>query len=394
MEISFQNIRAHRLRAHHLAEKLPPGSFERAAGACGVQNSPPGAWETALHARVKGCTLPQLQNALYIEKSLLQAWSCRGVPLIFPTGQSEVFLSPLIAQPGEEPWVYTRGVTAALDFLQMRFDELLPLVKRAAGYLDEHTVQSKETLDRVLAERVAPELPVQKQALWNAPSMYGPRQTVGGAVVSFLLRPCSFSSLVVFGERRDGSPTFTSFRRWTGRAPTPVPDAGRELTRKFLHCYGPATVASFMGWLGCSPRQAARLWSGIADEMEPVQVEGKTCFLLTADRDSLQTADGGSGLALLGAHDPYLDVKDRAVILPHKALHKLVWKTVANPGVILKEGRVAGIWTPRRANGKLDAPMTLWEPLSPGERRQLKELVEEYAAFHGLSVRSCTVADV
>ena len=43
---------------------LPSGQIETAAGACGVQNSPPGAWETALFNRVEGCTLPELHDAL------------------------------------------------------------------------------------------------------------------------------------------------------------------------------------------------------------------------------------------------------------------------------------------------------------------------------------------
>ena len=48
-----------------------------------------------------------------------------------------------------------------------------------------------------------PVLPAEKRDLWNQPSMYGSpdKQTVGGAVVSFLLRPCAFMGLVVFGRR-------------------------------------------------------------------------------------------------------------------------------------------------------------------------------------------------
>ena len=62
---SFEQIRAYRLRAHHLDQKLPPDALEKAAGACGLQNSPPGAWETAAYNRLTDCTLRGLQNALY-----------------------------------------------------------------------------------------------------------------------------------------------------------------------------------------------------------------------------------------------------------------------------------------------------------------------------------------
>ena len=44
-------IIAFRLRAHHLDERLSHNSLLDAAGACGIQNSPPGSALTALHAR-------------------------------------------------------------------------------------------------------------------------------------------------------------------------------------------------------------------------------------------------------------------------------------------------------------------------------------------------------
>lgn len=79
MELSARQIRAHRLRAHHLDQKYPFGELAAVAGTCGLQNSPPGAWETAAFCRLKNCTLPQLHQALYQKKELLQAWSIRGV---------------------------------------------------------------------------------------------------------------------------------------------------------------------------------------------------------------------------------------------------------------------------------------------------------------------------
>ena len=105
MDVTYAQVRAFRLRAHHLVRKLPAGQLEQAAGACGAQNSPPGTWETAIWNRVEGCTRRQLRRALYEEKTLLQAWSIRGVPLVFPAGESGVFLAPLQARPGEEPWI-------------------------------------------------------------------------------------------------------------------------------------------------------------------------------------------------------------------------------------------------------------------------------------------------
>ncbi len=344
--------------------------------------------------RVEGCALIDLEDALYRQKTLLQAWSFRGAPFVFPTGDRDVFLSALAAREGEQPWIYTLGITGALDFLQMPFEDLLARTKSAAEYLDAHTVKSKESLDKILAGIVEAGLPPEKQALWQKPSMYDEkgRQSVGEAAVSFLLRPCAFFSLVVFGERQGLSPTFTSLKSWVGEPPQIRADAEKELVRRFLRCYGPATVDSFMSWLGSSKRQALRLWSALSDEMTPVEVCGKAAGMLSADMDSLLNAElSDEKLVLLGAHDPYLDMRDREVILENKAFHKHVWKLVANPGAVLKGGQVVGTWKGRTEKDRLTVSASLWERALPRERHRLEALAEEYALFRGLKIKSCVI---
>lgn len=395
MDVTKAQIRAFRLRAHHLETRLPPGALEEAAGACGLQNSPPGAFETAMLQRVEGCSLEALRRALYVEKRLLQAWSYRGAPVVFPTAQSGAFLTALTAREGEEPWIYTQGVALALDFLKMDAGDLLPRVLDACALLDGRTVRGKEALDQLLADAVEPGLPEEKRALWRAPSMYGrpDRQTVGGAVVSFLLRPCSFGSRVVFGEREGTSPTFTSFARWTGRAPEEDPNAPRALARKFLHCFGPTDETALMGFLGCTRPQARRLFAA-AGGVQAVRVEGKTRYALPEDaEDLLLGAAEDDRLRLLGPHDPYLDLRDREVILEESARQRIVWRTVGNPGVILRGGRVAGVWTARARGERLDV---LFAPFEPGVRARFGELAalaEEYAAFRALRLEDCRVEE-
>ena len=393
MTVTREQARAFRLRRHHLDRPLPSGGLVEAAAGCGVQNSPPGAWETALWNRVEGVTLHQLEQALYGEKTLLQAWSIRGVPLVFPTKDAGVFLTPLCAQPGEEPWIYTRGITGALDALGLDFDDLLPLVETACACLEGETVLSKEALDRRLAGVIEPMLPPEVRPAWNAPSMYGQpdRQTVGGAAVSFLLRPCSFRGKVVFGAREGIYPTFTSPARWLGRSLLNHPDGVRELVRRFLRCYGPTQVSDFQSWLGCSPRQAKRLWGGIEDELAPVELDGKRRWVLAEDLNLLSQGEEGEQLLLLGSHDPYLDLRDRELILPDKARQRQVWKTVGNPGAVLLGGRVIGFWSVRTRGDKLDAAVTLFEALEPTQRSRLEELASSYAAFRGAALRMYTV---
>lgn len=397
MELTSGQILAHRLHAHHLDTPLPPGQLTQAAGACGLQNSPPGAWETAAFLRVAETSIAALHEALYHDRTLLQAWSWRGAPVVFPTRDAGVFLTPLEARPGEEPWIYTKGIGLALDFLGMDFAPLLALVRRAAAMLEQDTIQSKEMLDRCLADRVRPLLPADKRALWDAPSMYGSpgRQTVGGAVVSFLLRPCAFGGQVVFGMRQGTHPTFTAPVHWLGRPlPAVDPDAAcHELVRRFLHCYGPASRQDLMDWLGCSPAQGQRMWQAILPDAVAVQVEGKKRWMLAEDAAALADLPGPEPgrLLLLGAHDPYLDQRDRALLLPDRRLQRQVWRQVGNPGVLLRQGKIAGIWKSKTLRGKLQLNLTFWQAPSDADRAAALQQAEAYAAFRLMGLGSCTI---
>lgn len=392
-------IRSFRLRSHHLDRIYGRETLLEAAGACGLQNSPPGAWEAAIHNRIPELGGKELRDILEENKILLQAWSFRGVPVVFPAEERRTFLSALIPAEGE-PWIYTRGIGLALDALGLDFDYLLRLLLQVIPGLDHRSISGKNELDQMLAAWMEPFLPEEKRQIWNQPSMYGSpdRQTVGGAAVSFLLRPCSFMGQVVFGKRRDGSPEFTSAGRWLNEAdrepgqtdlPGPDGEASRCLVRKFLHCYGPSSPDLFGEWLGCSGKQARRMWNLAAEEMEPVSVMGKKKFFLREDRQILfESPDFSRGPLLLSGYDPYLDQRDRQILQPDSRLRRKIWRTVANPGAVVTEGRVTGIWTARKKKDGLEVDISLWEP--GDSRRRLTELAEDYAAFRGLSLSELT----
>lgn len=392
-------IRSFRLRSHHLDRIYGRETLLEAAGACGLQNSPPGAWEAAIHNRIPELGGKELRDILEENKILLQAWSFRGVPVVFPAEERRTFLSALIPAEGE-PWIYTRGIGLALDALGLDFDYLLRLLLQVIPGLDHRSISGKNELDQMLAAWMEPFLLEEKRQIWNQPSMYGSpdRQTVGGAAVSFLLRPCSFMGQVVFGKRRGGSPEFTSAGRWLNEAdrepgqtdlPGPDGEASRCLVRKFLHCYGPSSPDLFGEWLGCSGKQARRMWNLAAEEMEPVSVMGKKKFFLREDRQILfESPDFSRGPLLLSGYDPYLDQRDRQILQPDSRLRGKIWRTVANPGAVVTEGRVTGIWTARKKKDGLEVDISLWEP--GDSRRRLTELAEDYAAFRGLALSELT----
>lgn len=390
-EVTLDQVRNFRLHSHHLATRTSGTELAELAGACGFQNTPPGSWETALYNRLDGCSLSDMRRFLYEEKSLLQSWSLRGAPYIFPASQSGAFLCALIPREGE-PWIYTAGIRLALDYLGMSFQELFESFQLVLPYLDEHTLRGKNTLDQTLAGQMTALLSADKRGLWQQPSMYKSpdKQTVGGAVVSFLLRPAAFCGLIVFANRSKSTPSFTSYRNWTGSAMRPEPDAAQTLVRKYLHCYGPSRADSFADWLGCSGRQGRRMWALISEEIEPVSVVGKQSYILSADKDDILSSPAPQReLLLLGPHDPYLDQRDRETLQPDPALQKRIWKWNVNPGAVVYRGEIIGIWTSKQQSRGVEIQFTLWKELR--QRDRLNRLAEEYASFRGQELRKVFV---
>ena len=112
-----------------------------------------------------------------------------------------------------------------------------------------------------------------------------------------------------------------------------------------------------MDWLGCSPAQGQRMWQAILPDAVAVQVAGKKRWMLAEDVAALADLPGPEPgrLLLLGAHDPYLDQRDRALLLPDRRLQRQVWRQVGNPGVLLRQGKIAGIWKSKTLRGKVAA---------------------------------------
>lgn len=389
--VSKEQIRLFRLHTHHLDTWYQKADVKRIAGACGFQNTPPGAWEIALHNRIPDCSQEDMRKMLEAERTLLQAWSFRGAPVVFPTSESDAFLSALVPEQ-DEPWIYTQGIQLALDYLQMPFGELLLLLKQVMPRLDGEVLKSKTVLDQTLADWVLPLLPNDKRNLWNKPSMYGnpEKQTVGGAVVSFLLRPCAFMGLVVFGKREGVSPTFTSYKNWTGHSLEAEGIPEQKLVRKYLHCYGPASIGGFADWLGCFFAQAKRIWQTVADEMEPVNLSGKHLYILSGDKELLLSPPQPEReVHLLGGHDPYLGLQDRDVILDNKARQKQIWQTVSNPGAVLWQGRIAGMWKSKKRGKGLEIEVTLWDDAII-IKTDIQDLVDGYSLFQQLKLNKIT----
>jgi hypothetical protein len=168
---------------------------------------------------------------------------------------------------------------------------------------------------------------------------------------------------------------FDSQRRYrlgaSGRAP-----AASEAVRRFLHFYGPNTPAGFAEWAGLAKPHAQRLWDEVSGELTEVELG----FALAEDAGALESPPAASGIRLLPPGDPYLQKPNRALLAPDEALRKRLFRPVASPGAVLKDGRLAGLWRAKATGSKTELTV---EPLGRLARGALEEEVERVAALRG-----------
>ncbi len=125
-----------------------------------------------------------------------------------------------------------------------------------------------------------------------------------------------------------------------GRAP-----AAAEAVRRFLHFYGPATSADFADWAGLAKPHAKRLWAEVERDLEEVAV-GKRNGVgrCSEDAAALDSPPPATGIRLIPPGDPYLQKPNRPLLAPETELRKRLFRPVASPGAVLKDGRLVGLW--------------------------------------------------
>ena len=112
-------------------------------------------------------------------------------------------------------------------------------------------------------------------------------------------------------------------------------------------------------------------------------MDGRRAWLLTADVAALQAAELPRGVRLIGGYDPYLAARDRELLLPDGALRKRLWRTLANPGAVLRDGELAGTWRATRKGKRLVVAVEPFGSRLRGSKRALADEAATLAPWRG-----------
>jgi hypothetical protein len=200
------------------------------------------------------------------------------------------------------------------------------------------------------------------------------------------LKPASFRGHLCFGPNQGQNVRFTRPDRWLPNWQAVNPDqAMREVTRRYLSAYGPASYENYERWLGISTAEVKRLFNSLGEEVSLVEIGGTSAWMVTEEVAQIVAATPSNSVRLLPGFDPYVigAARDETAILP-AAFKERVYRAQGwiSP-VLLVNGRMAGIWQHNQKGSRVEVQIEPFED-SPQWVRQASETeAERLAAFLG-----------
>jgi hypothetical protein len=167
------------------------------------------------------------------------------------------------------------------------------------------------------------------------------------------------------------------------------PPAASEAVRRFLGFYGPAKPSDFAEWAGLAKPHAHRLWDEAANDLAEVRFGKSKGWLMSQDMGALESPPAAEGIRLIPPGDPYLQKPNRPLLTPDPELRKRLFRPVASPGAVLKDGRLSGLWRVKTKGGKAEVTV---EKLRRIPRGDLEEEAQRLAELRGAARASLVLA--
>ena len=283
--------RRHRLAAGHRASDV----VEAAESMVCLHGSDPATIYLSAWARVDGMTAPDLERALYVDRSLVKHLAMRRTLFVFP----RAMLS--FAQAGS-----SNRVAETERRRLIREVETAGLHRNGQRWLSKAGEQVLSALSdgrEATSSELRDEIPLLEGSIaYGEGRSWGGRLSVGPRVLTTL----SAAGRVVRASNAGGwstsRPRWASMESWLGEeiAPRTEAEGVAGLVERWLHVFGPGTTADIKWWLGCTVALVRRALADL--RAVEVDLDGQTGYLLPDDLEAIPSVEPWA--ALLPPLDP------------------------------------------------------------------------------------------
>jgi hypothetical protein len=161
-------------------------------------------------------------------------------------------------------------------------------------------------------------------------------------------------------------------------------DALAELTRRYFHSHGPATLRDYVWWSGLTVREAR---AGLGMIMGTLVHETRDGLEYWFPPSAATTRRSTSTVHLLPIYDEHLIAyKDRGIVLD-ESCRGVLWSMGAEfPNQLVVNGRVTGAWRRTFGANAIRIEVTPFRPLEKIELRGLEAAAERHGRFMNLPV--------
>jgi DNA glycosylase AlkZ-like len=377
-----RQVLAFRLRRQHLVRRLGAARMADVTATCSVRNSPPGSALVALLARVNGVS-EDLVSAALSDRRLVEVHGPRMVPALVRPQDVAVFTVGGIGTDDASLRETFGKVTARrLAEADITPTDALTRVVEAAHAELAGGARGKGDLSAAMTARLP-----ESMSLWC--ERCGSRH-----IDEELFRLPGAVGIYCIAPRSGREVWYVRVDEWLGREIPAVGsaaarDAGRELLRRFLHCYGPATPGDFADWIRIGAADARQRFTELADDLQEVSWDGQTGSVLRDDIDELRGARPPSGVRLLPPNDPYLLARDRATLIPDPSNRKVVWPSLGAPGTLVVDCEIVATWRSQKKGTVLRVQISYFDrPIA-----KAAALIEQEAQLLA-KLRGCRTAEV
>lgn len=325
-----------------------------------------------LASRITGYVQQDAERLLN-EHKLVRMYDVRGKAMTICPHDRFMYQEALVPSDEQELRFILGNASSLLTSLDMSALDLMHLIANLLPRALEHGPLSEALLIEQLAELVSEYHVPGDREVWAWPSPVE-HETLGETLVRVLLPGASLSVPIMLVSDPKSSGYLLALT-------TPETDLNNvtneeHFAYRYLHAYGPSDCKEFALWAGISISHAERLWN-LLDPSKLIQVswEDKPAWMLVSDLEHLESIEPPTGLRLIDAYDPFLQLPKRSLLIHGKRQHTHFFRSDVRRGMVLSDGRCVASW--RMKCVKQYSSFVVEDIGEPLERVAVEELEQE-----------------